>query len=233
MENITINSFEDKVIEISSFDELNLTLLSDSKLTLKVLNLNNETNGKLSAKVHSNAKLDVIYADFGSGSVKVQSVVDLVEEGATCDWKLAALSNKKDIKEFDISFNHFAPHTTALMDNYGVARDESTLLFKGINHIHENCPQSETRQNAKIIVFDPKANGKASPALRIDENDVKASHGAVVGQLSSDHMFYLMSRGLTKNEARELITLGYLRPISNHFSDDKKELIAKAISEAL
>lgn len=233
MEKITINSLEERVIEITSLEELSLVLLNDAKLTLKILNLGEETNGKLYAEVHSNASLNVIYADFGKGSVSIKSTVDLVEEGASCDWKLAALSNKKDVKEFDISFNHFAGHTTAIMDNYGVARDESTLLFKGVNHIHEHCPQSETRQNAKIIVFDPKATGKASPALRIDENDVKASHGAAVGKLSSDHMFYLMSRGLTKNEARELITLGYLRPISNHFSDDKKELIAQAIAEAI
>ena len=73
----------------------------------------------------------------------------------------------------------------------------------------------------------------SSPILKIDENEVQASHGAVVGQLNSDHMFYLMSRGLTKEEARMIITLGYLKPISVNFSQDIQDKIEQAIKEAM
>ncbi len=119
------------------------------------------------------------------------------------------------------------------MDNYGVAKEKSNIVFTGVNHILEGAKGSETIQNAKIIVFDEESSGTASPVLRIDENDVKASHGAVVGQLNEDHMFYLMSRGLNKEEARALITLGYLQPISRQFSEKTQEKILKLIQEAM
>ena len=233
MEKIIIQQNETKTIDLMSFSDLEIVVLDDAKLTLKILSISNEDNKKIHIELNQNSSLEVIYADFGNGNYNINSVVDLNKIGASCIWKLASLSNNKDIKQFDISFNHFAPQTKAIMDNYGVARDESTLIFKGINHIHEHCPLSETRQNAKIIVFDQFAKGKASPALKIDENDVVASHGATVGQLSTDHMFYLMSRGLSKKEARQLITLGYLKPISNYFDEDKKQMIHQAITEVL
>ena len=119
------------------------------------------------------------------------------------------------------------------MDNYGVSKDESSITFSGVNHIKEKCIKSITRQNAKIIVFDEKAKGNASPILKIDENDVIASHGAVVGQISDEHLFYLMSRGLTKEEARELIIKGYLSPVSSYFSNEVKSRIETAIGEGL
>ena len=64
----------------------------------------------------------------------------------------------------------------------------------------------------------------------IDENDVEASHAAVVGKINEEHIFYLCSRGLGEEEAKRLITLGYLNPIIAYFDDQRiKEDIANAI----
>jgi Fe-S cluster assembly protein SufD len=116
--------------------------------------------------------------------------------------------------------------------NYGVARNSSRLIFSGANEIVRGAKFSKTKQNAKIIVFDQWAIAKADPRLNIDENEVEASHAAVVGKLSDDHLFYLMSRGLNLNEAKKLITYGYLLPITNYFHDEEaKERIAKIIEE--
>jgi Fe-S cluster assembly protein SufD len=69
--------------------------------------------------------------------------------------------------------------------------------------------------------------------LNIDENEVKASHAATVGKLNESHLFYLMSRGLTKEEARRLVTLGYLKPIVSYFEGDVKDEIDRAIEGGL
>jgi Fe-S cluster assembly protein SufD len=55
--------------------------------------------------------------------------------------------------------------------------------------------------------------------LKIDENEVEASHAATVGRVNEDHLYYLQSRGLTKSDAKRLITLGYLQPIIRYFTD--------------
>ncbi|MBR4811819.1 MAG: SufD family Fe-S cluster assembly protein [Bacilli bacterium] len=71
-----------------------------------------------------------------------------------------------------------------------------------------------------MIVFDPKSDGIASPALVIDDNDVSASHAAVVGRLNEEHLYYLQSRGVSLEEAKRLIASGYLRPIEAGFADE-------------
>ena len=232
-QNILINNRENKEIELLDFSSLNIEVLNGSSLTLKLANFSNNENVKISAKIGKDSTLAVIFADFSQSNISFKSEVNLIEEGANCSWHLATLSNAKFNKKFDVSFKHLAPHTVALMDNYGVAKDESNIVFTGCNHILNGAKNAITRQNAKIIVFDEKANGTASPILKIDENEVQASHGAVVGQLNSDHMFYLMSRGLSKEEARMVITLGYLKPISINFSEDIQQKIEQAIKEAM
>lgn len=233
MDKILIKKGESKSIILSSFSALDIELLEDASLDLKLINFDNLKNVEISAKIGLNAKFNVVFAEFSNSSINVKSVVDLTQKGAACNWKLATLGKGDSLKHFDISFIHSSKETFAGMNNYGVSCDNSNIVFTGVNHIQKGCSKSETHQNAKVIVFDEKAGGTASPILKIDENDVIASHGAIVGQLNSNHMFYLMSRGLSKEEARKIITLGYLKPISVYFSKDNQDKIEKLVMEAV
>lgn len=230
---IILNNKENKTIELDEFSDLNIEVLNDSILTLKLANFADRENIKISAKIGKNSTFAVIFGDFSKSNVHLISDVKLVEEGANCTWHLATLASGNSNKYFDVSFSHLVGHTTSLMDNYGVAKDTSNIVFTGSNHIVNGAKKSATKQNAKIIVFDKESRGTASPILKIDENDVQASHGAVVGQLNSDHMFYLMSRGLTKDEARMIITLGYLKPISTKFSERIQKRIEDCLKEEI
>ena len=231
--NILLKEREERVLEYTDFSDLNIELSEGSKLFLKLANFAADSDITINGKIGKFAEISVVFADFSKNSTKVTSQINLVEEGAKCEWHLATLSNKKDNKIFDISFKHVVGKTTSIMDNYGVARDDSKIVFSGVSHITEGAKGSNAKQNAKIIVFDKNAQGTASPILKIDENEVQASHGAVVGQLNSDHMFYLMSRGLTYDDARMIITLGYLKPVSDKFSEATQSKIENAIKEAM
>ena len=71
------------------------------------------------------------------------------------------------------------------------------------------------------MVFDEASNAIAKPILKIDENDIEASHAAVVGKINDEHLFYLTSRGISEADAKQLITLGYLKPILAGFNDEE------------
>ena len=230
---ITLKNNEKRVLEYTDFTDLQIELSEGSNLVLRLANFTDNADIKIYGKLEKSAGISVVFADFSRNFVKISSQIDLAEEGANCDWHLATLANKIDDKPFDISFKHWVGKTTSNMNNYGVARDESKIVFSGVSHITEGAKKSNAKQNAKIIVFDTNAQGVASPILKIDENEVQASHGAVVGQLNSDHMFYLMSRGLTRDEARTLITLGYLKPVSSEFSENVQFKIENAINEVM
>jgi len=208
------------LLNISTGADLNLELKDRSSLHIAILDYKETNNLKITANVGQNAVFRAHFADFIIGKCKGEIVVNLNKEGATCDWHLASLCEKKDNKEFDVSVYHNSANTYAQLDNYGVCRDEAKLVFSGICKIVNGSHGSKAHQNAKIMVFDEKSDGVAKPILKIDENDIEASHAAVVGKINDDHIFYLTSRGLTEEEAKRLITLGYLKPILQGFIDD-------------
>ena len=190
-------------------------------LNVATLGKNDIKTFKITANVGYKSTFSAYFADFIPGKCKGQIVINLNGLNATCDWHLASLSEKQDNKEFDVSVYHHSPSTFAYMDNYGVCRDNGKLLFSGVCHIIKGSSGSIARQNAKIMVFDEKSNGIAKPILKIDENDIQASHAAIVGKINDEHIFYLTSRGLTEEEAKRIITLGYLKPILAGFKDEE------------
>ena len=160
-------------------------------------------------------------ADFSYGRKNFNFVCNLNKVYAKANWNLASLATENDNKTFYVSFYHHARHTYAKMENYGVCENEASLNFFGTSSIERGAKTSATHQSAKIMVFDEKCKAKASPILCIDENDVEASHAAVVGQINEEHIFYLTSRGIPEDQAKKLITLGYLNPILNFFDDEE------------
>lgn len=200
---------------------------------LNLISFQDFVGQEMVVKVRSGASLVAAFADFSSGEGKLTVRVEL-EEGASLEWHLASLSSGSDQKVFDISAYHLAPSSTAVVSNYGIAKNGGRLTFTGVSKIERGAKGSDTRQEAKIIVFDAGSDGKCSPVLKIDENDVNASHGASVGRLNDDHLFYLLSRGLAEDEARRLITMGYLKPVLIYFDDQGlKQELNKAIEERL
>ncbi|MFA5481139.1 MAG: SufD family Fe-S cluster assembly protein [Bacilli bacterium] len=214
------------------FNDLEFNVEEGATLLLHLLNLDHAQSGKITANVEQDGVFSAMMADFSSGKAHLEVIVNLRGNNARGTWKLSTLTNDHDDKIFNVFFNHLAPFTYGLMDNYGVARNSSRLIFSGSNEIMRGAHDSKTRQNAKIIVFDEGAIAKADPQLWINENEVEASHSAIVGKLNDDHLFYLMSRGLNLDEAKRLITYGYLMPIADYFADEEvKKRIAKIIEE--
>ncbi len=232
MENRIIIHNENKEIELIDVSEI-FVEVTNGELLLKLAYFEPINELKIKGNINNNGHLNVVFVDYSKKSINCVARIDLNEIEATCDWKLASLSSLNNTKKFDISFIHNKEKTIAVMNNYGVSKDKANIIFTGVNHIKEKCSKSITRQNAKIILFDEQSKGSASPILKIDENDVVASHGAIVGQISDEHMFYLMSRGLNEKEARELIIKGYLSPFTSVYSEKTQERIALAIKEAI
>ena len=208
---LKLNNVRDIEIELKENSYLLLSLLLEDDI--------NDLNIKVTAK--SGATLEGFIADFSTNVLNLNCVVDLKEENASAYIKLASLSANKDNKNISISINHIVGKTFGRVDNYGVCKDLGKLLFAGTSHIFEKAMKSKTQQNAKIMVFDEASNAIAKPILKIDENDIEASHAAVVGKINDEHLFYLTSRGISEADAKQLITFGYLKPILLGFNNEE------------
>lgn len=198
-----------------------INVFKNSESTISFLAKTNIDGYKITINLYENSKVEGYLADFSTEKETFNFTANLLERNATMNWHLASLTAESDNKHFDISVNHNSSSTFARMDNYGVCKDEGKLVFSGISTIFNGSKGSKTHQNSKIMVFDKLSNGIAKPILKIDENDIEASHAAVVGKINDEHLFYLVSRGLTENAAKELITFGYLKPIMNGFIDEE------------
>ena len=209
------------ITDLDKDSSLNITLEKETNLVLSILSKESIENLKITANIEENASIDAYFADFSKGKGNAIVTFNLNKERAKANWHLASLAGDKDSKEFDVSIIHNVANTYGQSDNYGVCKDEARLVFSGVSSITKHAIKSKTYQNAKIMVFDEYSNGVAKPILKIDENDIEASHAAVVGKINDDHLFYLTSRGLTDEQAKQLITYGYLKPILNGFDDDE------------
>ncbi len=210
-------------------NESDLSVSEGECLRLELAFFSSSPDGSLSIRMPKDSCLQVYVSDFSLNSNHLNLEVEL-EEGASAEIRIAVLSHGSAKKIFTPNVKHIGPSSEALVSCYGIASEESDLSFKGLSAVEKGCKKANTRQEAKIILFDDKAKGAASPALVISENDIKAGHGASIGRLNDDHLFYLESRGLSEKEAKRLIVLGYLKPIVNYYSDESvKEKIDLAI----
>lgn len=159
------------------------------------------------------AKVTLGYAELSNQPIRADYHFTLDEEGADMRVRMAILAKHQEDKYYQVNIEHLHPHTTGIMDNYGVVKDEGRLVIDGIGTIRKGNYGSASHQTNKIMVFDPGCYASANPYLFIDEYDVAASHAAGVGKMDENHLYYLESRGLTKRQSMQLITYGYLIPV--------------------
>ena len=200
--------------------------------------IDNQSTFNINAKVIENVKVmqdsDVkcAYVELSNSNIEMDVNYSLVKENANANIRLATLAKEKENKHITISIVHEAPYTTGIMNNYGVTKNEASLVIDGIGRIKKGNCQSNSHQANKIIVFDKLCKAKANPYLYIDEYDVKASHGASVGKIDEEHLYYLQSRGLSKEDAMHLVTYGYFMPVLEFIDNDElKELFNEMLKE--
>ena len=232
---IEVNSNVDILLDnIKDVKELNIVINRDSNVTLSFIAEEEMQASNINITVKGNATLNGYFADFAKKTLNLHCKVNLVEEGASCTYRVATLVAGDDRKLVDVSIDHISPKTYGKFDCYGICKDNGKITVAGTSHVFKGAVKSKAQQNSKIMVFDESSDATAKPVLKIDENDLEASHGAVVGKINDEHLFYLTSRGLSEETAKELITWGYLKPILEGFKEeDVKNHISSLIERRM
>ncbi|STP29405.1 FeS assembly protein SufD [Enterococcus durans] len=156
------------------------------------------------------ATVDWAIGVMNDGNVIADFDSDLVGEGAHSEVKIVAISSGKQTQGIDTRVTNKAPHTIGHILQHGVIRERGALTFNGIGHILKGAKGADAQQESRVLMLSDKARGDANPILLIDENEVTAGHAASVGRVDPEEMYYLMSRGLHKEEAERLVIRGFL-----------------------
>jgi Fe-S cluster assembly protein SufD len=165
------------------------------------------------------SKLDLI-GGFVSNVLEAKMHVDLVGEGAEVRMKAVAVSSDDHKQTIDVLIIHKAPNTFGNMTNIGIANKRGRIVLNGVEKIEKGMKHANAFQTLKGIITSDQAIVEVNPILLIDEYDVKAGHGATIGKIAEDQLFYLRSRGLTNAEAEKLIINGFLRPVIDEIDDE-------------
>jgi len=168
---------------------------------------------------HRDAKLEII-GGFVSNVLDARMHVDLVEEGAEVKMRAVAVSSDDNFQNIDVYITHKAPNTFGDMTNIGIANKRGKIILNGIEKIEKGMKHANAFQTLKGIITSDQASVEVNPILLIDEYDVKAGHGANIGKIEEDVLYYLMSRGLNKKEAEKLIINGCLQPVIDEIDDE-------------
>lgn len=120
------------------------------------------------------------------------------------------LTKGDDKIDIDLTIVHKAAHTRAKTMLKGVAEDQSSIRLFGRIIIEENCGDTQSFLEERILLLSDKAKAEAVPELEIKTDDVKCSHAASISRIPEEHLFYLESRGIPLKLASNMIVAGFL-----------------------
>jgi len=159
------------------------------------------------------ARVDWIFGAVGSHLTKNFSELDLVGEGATGRMSGFYFADGAQHLDHDTQQNHLAQHTTSDLLFKGALKGQSRSVWQGMIYVAPGAQKTDGYQANRNLILSPEARADSIPGLEILADDVRCTHGATVGKLEQEPLFYLKSRGIPEREAERLIVEGFFDPI--------------------
>ncbi len=165
------------------------------------------------ARVLRGGKLDWIFGALGSRLTKTFADLDLMGEGA--EGRMSGFSFIEDSQhlDYDTQQNHLAPHTTSDLLFKCALEDKSRSVWQGMIYVAPGAQKTDGYQANRNLLLSRRARADSIPGLEILADDVRCTHGATVGKVDPEQLFYLRTRGLPQKEAERLIVEGFFTPI--------------------
>jgi Fe-S cluster assembly protein SufD len=186
------------------------------------------------AEVERDGNLDWIFGAIGSHLTKNFSELNLVGEGSTGKMSGFYFTDHDQHLDHDTQQNHLAPHTTSDLLFKGALLQESRSVWQGMIYVAPGAEKTDGYQANRNLVLSRKARADSIPGLEILADDVRCTHGATVGKIDSDQVFYLRARGIPEKEAEKLIVEGFFDPIMQRIPfEGVRARFQKAIEEKM
>jgi Fe-S cluster assembly protein SufD len=196
------------IVEIRVSDGASLKFVELQSWGRHVWNFSHER-----VSVGAHASVDWIFGAVGSHLTKNFSDLDLVGDGATGRMSGFYFADGDQHLDHDTQQNHLARHTTSDMLFKGALKGHSRSVWQGMIYVAPGAQKADGYQANRNLILSPDARADSIPGLEILADDVRCTHGATVGKLEQEPLFYLKSRGIPEKEAERLIVEGFFDPI--------------------
>jgi len=184
----------------------NLKLLAkpESNVALHLIN-NGGSEQDYEIEIMNDSKVSFFIFNAGVKNFETRIKINLAEKNACVEFFALEIFGEKVIGNTVLEISHNASNTISLQNIKGIYAHNSRSSILGKVIIKKNAPGSKAEQQYRSVILDSGASVRMTPQLEIHNNDIKAKHGASIGALDDNLIFYLCSRGLTKAQAKAVL----------------------------
>jgi len=196
------------MVEIVAKEGAHVRFTTIQNWSRNVYNLNNKR-----AVAHAGARVDWVSGSLGSKVTMLYPTTVLAGPGASTE--NLGFTFARDGQHLDVGARalHLAPNTSSRLVSRSVIQGDAKAVFRGKVYVAKNARGAKGHVECSTLLLSPQAKTETIPVLDAENDEVELAHEATVGRISKDHLFYLMSRGLTEQEALSLIVNGFVSPI--------------------
>ena len=167
----------------------------------------------LSAVLAADARYALLAINTGGLSARSTTHVQMAGPGAELTLSVAALGDRQQVQDNFALVEHIAPHARTEQTFRGIASGRARVAFNGKIVVREGAAGTDSRQSLRGLLAGPEAEIDARPQLEIYTDEVRCSHGATAGKLDDNMLFYLLSRGLSREVAQRLLKWAFLEDV--------------------
>ncbi len=217
------------LVEINVADGANLRFVELQSWGKHVWNFSHER-----ASVGRDANLDWIFGAVGSRLTKNFSDLDLVGKGSSGRMSGFYFADGTQHLDHDTQQNHLVPNTSSDLLFKGALKDKSRSVWQGMIHVAPGAQKTDGYQANRNLVLSEDARADSIPGLEISADDVRCTHGATIGKIDPEPLFYLRSRGIPQEDAERLVVEGFFDPIMQRIPfEGVRERFQQAIKDKL
>ncbi len=177
------------------------------------------TSSEITLSENSNLTLVALLKEGWVGTKKLQ--FNFKGKNSKLNFIGIIVAKNKDSFSFETISNHEVPNTKSFYNIRGVSFDQSVVDYKGTLIITKDAQHTETHLDHHSLIFSKEAKIATLPSLEIEADNVHAGHAATIGRINEDHIFYISSRGIPRELAKNLLTENFLKADLSKISDQK------------
>lgn len=190
--------------------------------------------GQKQISIDKNNEITLVIFSSGSNNPTVDTTININKPNSQAKILGIVIGKNKDNIKINTKQLHLKGDTVSDLLIKGVFFEESRFSYDGLIRIEKDAQKSNAYQRNENLILSPNAHVDTKPELEIEANDVRCTHGATIGRINEEQIFYLESRGLAKNAARQLVIQGFLGEIVDKIEDKEiREIIEKKIDYCL
>jgi Fe-S cluster assembly protein SufD len=165
------------------------------------------------ARIGRDAELQWIQTLLGARTAKANAYFDMAGSGAQAFVHGFMFGDQRQHFHLHTLQRHLVDHTTSDLLIKGCLKDRARSIYQGLIQVSEGAQRTDAYQANRNLLLSDQARADSIPGLEILANDVRCTHGATIGHVDDEQMYYLMARGLPANEAQRLIVEGFFAPV--------------------